>query len=348
VKGRRVFGVRQAAVLLAVVLVVALILAGKPLHASAEDASSPALRVVAGGLTAPFAAVGSLLHADGLRQRLMDGGDASSDGGEQVASSVGSNGGAARSSLPATDAVGAGSGTAGGDGVAPPDSTTSTSLEKQRFDTDHPLRILVVGDSLVGSVGKSLVRTSGSQPVKVDSHYKISSGLALPTFFDWPAQARKFVRAFKPDVTVMMFGSNDHLGIRVDGKVLSIFSAAWKAEYQRRVEEVADVAAAAGSRVIFIGMPIMRDEELSKTARTLNPIFSKVCVDNGYWYVDTYKLFSNKSGEYAAYLLDSSGKVRLMREADGTHLTAAGGDEVAARIIKLLKKHYVLESAPPS
>ena len=71
--------------------------------------------------------------------------------------------------------------------------------------------MLVVGDSLVRQVAEGLVRSSDDLPMKVEYRYKVSSGLVNSGFFDWPAEMKSLVPKFQPDVTVMMYGNNDHL-----------------------------------------------------------------------------------------------------------------------------------------
>jgi hypothetical protein len=72
-------------------------------------------------------------------------------------------------------------------------------------------------------------------------------------------------------------------------------------------------------------------------------VFAAVCKEDGYWYGDLYALFSDKSGDYSAYLPDASGKSRLMRGTDGIHFTAAGGDLAAREVIRILDEHYLVE-----
>ena len=348
--GRRLLRVRQAAALLAVTLVIGLLLGAQPLRAGAEGMSSPALRAAASALTWPFAAVNSALHVEGARQWAMK----AISGGQDEATQT-ADGSASPTSIPGPPSGPPPSGpspsvtgpTAGpGDGASPPPraSTTSTTVNKPRFDATHPLRVLVVGDSLVWEVGAGLVRMSGALPMKVEYRYKVSSGLVNTGFFDWPAEMKKLVPAFKPDVTVMMFGNNDHQWLRVDGKRVAILGPEWVAEYRRRVEAMAGIPASAGSEVLWIGMPIMRSDKFSETARGLNAIYSGACRKEGYWYLDAYKLFSDKAGKYSLYLPDPTGKLRSVRAADGIHLSSAGGDMMARAVVRILERHYVLKS----
>jgi hypothetical protein len=336
--------IRRAAVLLAVALVVGVILGAQPLRSAAEGLSSSALRSVALTVTWPFGKISEGLHVEAGRQWLLDAFEG--EGGEiaEGAAPVADHGpdsgpppGPPPTTAPSLEPE---EGTAPGHAAV----TTSTTDGRPRVDARHPLHVLVVGDSLVSEVAKGMVRASEGLPLQVEYRYKVSSGLVNTGFFDWPAELKGLVRKYKPDVTVFMYGNNDHLSLMVDGKPVPPLEPAWLGEYERRVEAMAGVADRAGSKIVWIGMPIMRSTKYSGTARSLNKVFSGVCKDEGYWYLDSYRLFSDKSGKYAPYLLDASGKSRLMRGTDRIHLTEAGGDKMAREIVRILRKHYLIES----
>jgi hypothetical protein len=63
-------------------------------------------------------------------------------------------------------------------------------------------------------------------------------------------------------------------------------------------------------------------------------------------FFDTRALFANASGGYEAYLPDDSGQPKLMRQADGIHLSRAGGDRLASAVLLLLDAE-IAEIAPP-
>ena len=343
--------IRRGAVLLAVVLVIGLVLGAQPLRKQAGDLSSPALRAVARAVTAPFGAVNSLLHIEGARERVI-----SAFGGEQVEAGGGGDNGVASnpsggsspgpSSGPPSSGsvpVTAGGGSAGPGGSGETDTTSPPGV-KPVFDKDHPLRVLVEGDSLVGPVGAALTRMEGDLPMKVLYRFKGSSGLVNTGFFDWQAETKTRLAQFKPDVTVLMFGNNDRQDMIIDGKRPAIFSTEWSAEYRKRVLAMGDIVQSHGSRLVFIGMPIMRSPKFSQTAQNFNQIFSEVCTEKGYWFVDTYKLFADASGSYAPYLEDPNGNMASMRVADGIHFTNAGGERAAAQVMRVLQAHFKLQT----
>lgn len=132
--------------------------------------------------------------------------------------------------------------------------------------------------------------------------------------------------------------------MRHEGKSLQPFSEAWSAEYARRVTDAIAMCTDTGARVIWMGMPIMRSPKFSETCRRLNAFYATACAENpDAAYVDGYSLFADESGQYSAYLVDSAGRRKLMREKDGIHLTNAGGDRAAAALMQVLLESVRLE-----
>jgi hypothetical protein len=187
-------------------------------------------------------------------------------------------------------------------------------------------------------VGYGMMRQAERHPgMKVEVITKVSSGLVRPDFFDWPKRLARALDEFDPHVTVMLFGGNEKQTMRYEGKSLAPFSEPWTAEYSRRVEAAIAMTTDTGGRVVWIGMPIMRSAKFSETCRKLNAIYAAACAKNPESaYVDGYSLFAGEQGEYSAYLVDSAGARKLMREKDGIHLTNAGGDRAAGAVMEVL------------
>jgi hypothetical protein len=142
----------------------------------------------------------------------------------------------------------------------------------------------------------------------------------------------------------MLIGGNDKVPMTVNGVKVSPFTAEWNAEYVKRVQAGIDITTNTGAIVVWIGMPIMRSDQYSETARTLNAIYEQICEeDPDAYYLDGYELFSDASGKYSAYLIDSDGDNQLVREGDGIHFTPAGGDRVVEAVLEVLREHFTLE-----
>jgi hypothetical protein len=56
---------------------------------------------------------------------------------------------------------------------------------------------------------------------------------------------------------------------------------------------------------------------------------------------------AGKDGEYAAYLHDPDGGLERMRQADGIHLTRAGGDRIAARVLEVIRADWRMDGGSP-
>jgi hypothetical protein len=61
----------------------------------------------------------------------------------------------------------------------------------------------------------------------------------------------------------------------------------------------------------------------------------------GVQYVDAYKVFSDGSGAYSQYLRDDNGEMQQVREADGEHLTYAGGMRLAKVVMSAIKADWL-------
>jgi hypothetical protein len=209
----------------------------------------------------------------------------------------------------------------------------------------EPLRLWVGGDSLAGIFGQSLVRMSSDTGlISATLDYRISTGLARPDYFDWPAQLQKVSIEADPEIVVLVFGSNDSQGLRTPaGDVYQPMSDGWRTEYARRVGGVMDLLDKPGRLIVWVGLPPMRDGDFSTRLADINAIAaSEADKRAGVIYVDSWSVLGDPSGQYAAYLTDGAGHVELVREPDGVHLTRAGGDRLAAVVLAAIEREVNL------
>ncbi|MEO1058910.1 MAG: hypothetical protein AAFY28_18540, partial [Actinomycetota bacterium] len=109
--------------------------------------------------------------------------------------------------------------TTGGDdpSTSEPDSaTTIESTTAATVDPDtpvspsNPASVLIIGDSDAGTFGPYLqTLLDGTQHAETTLDYKVSSGLARPDFFDWPAEAESKLAEVNPDIVVATWGGTD-------------------------------------------------------------------------------------------------------------------------------------------
>ena len=94
--------------------------------------------------------------------------------------------------------------------VDPADPSTREA-PRRSLTPDDPLRLWIAGDSLAGSLGPSLgemtAETGVAAPV-YDS--RVSSGLANPSFFNWPKHATTELARLRPEAVAFIIGTNDY------------------------------------------------------------------------------------------------------------------------------------------
>jgi hypothetical protein len=205
-----------------------------------------------------------------------------------------------------------------------------------------PLTVWFAGDSL--SAGPSWafgLRTKELGVVRTLAEYQVGTGLVRDDYWDWYRHSAAAMAALDPEVAVFMAGGNDGQPIRVNGSYARVGTPTWSKEYARRVGATMDVLAAGGRRVVWIGMPPMRDPGLNASARRVNDIFRRQAA----WrpavtYVDAYAMFAGPRGAYTDRI--GGGVVRL---TDGVHLNVAGSELLATRVLRVIGTFVQLPAA---
>ncbi len=198
-----------------------------------------------------------------------------------------------------------------------------------------PLRVLLVGDSTMDAVGAAVLRElepTGVTQATVD--YKVSSGLARPDFFDWPAHLRA-VRAASPvELVVIMMGANDAQPFMIDGRAEDFGTERWLAAYRERVASLLRELTANGGGVLWIGQPVMRKERFDADMREIDRIYAEEVANvPRARYLDSRPLLTDAKGAYATHLVDTAGDRQRVRQDDGIHLTEAGAERLAPAVV---------------
>jgi uncharacterized protein len=206
---------------------------------------------------------------------------------------------------------------------------------------EDPLRLYIAGDSDAGNMGPPLQRELEKTNL-VDSKlfYKPSSGLSVPSFFDWPSKLQQDVTAYNPDVVVVTFGGNDAQDIDINGNAAQVDSPEWKAEYGRRVGAVMDFLAADGRTLIWVGIPNAKSESFRARLQILEEVTrAEAAKRPGVVYVDVWNMFVGLSGGYADFIIDKrDGEGKSVRASDGFHLNVAGSEILALDVAEEVRK----------
>ena len=195
------------------------------------------------------------------------------------------------------------------------------------------------------SAGRSRRWPRRQGPIDARLDYHVSSGLSRPEYFDWPQRLIDMVLETRAEAIVFLVGGNDAQDVEVGrpvarardrGLARRSTACAWR--------EAMDIATAGGRRVYWVGQPIMRDESTASAWRcSTGCTRRRRPAHEGVTYVDTWELFANGDGEYAAYLRDADGDLVRMRQADGIHLTRAGADRLAARVLEVVREDWGMD-----
>jgi lysophospholipase L1-like esterase len=208
----------------------------------------------------------------------------------------------------------------------------------RRPTAEDPLRVLLVGDSTMDAVGASLLRDLGQSGLtEATLEFRVSSGLARPDFFDWPAHLRALRAETGAELVVVMLGANDAQPFVIGGQPESFGTDRWLDAYRGRVSGLLQELTADGSGVLWIGQPVMRNQRYDADMARLNQVYAEEVarIPRGR-FLDARPVLADGAGAYTAYLGDAGGSQQRVRHDDGVHLTEAGADRLAPAVIEAI------------
>jgi hypothetical protein len=277
---------------------------------------------------------------------LLSGGDdgiADADGTDTSEPAGGGDGTVTAAGSIVTDATGDG-GTLGTE----PEETQPVDTEPVNTGpatAQDPATVFIVGDSDAGTFGPYLqTLLDGTGVVETQLDYKVSSGLARPDFFDWPAEIDRKLPEVNPDIVVATFGGNDAQGLAVASGEFVVGDpvaneAEWTEEYQRRVGAVMDQLTEGGRTLIWVGIP--NDDNPDVTARmAIQDQAAKAAAAErpDVIFIDTWKRFSGRDGGWAEFVIDPrDGEGKDVRADDGFHLNTTGAEILAIDIAQAIR-----------
>jgi uncharacterized protein len=207
----------------------------------------------------------------------------------------------------------------------------------------------VIGDSQAQGLAGALQRLFLRDPkIRVLDRARVSTGLAYRAGYDWPRAANRLAAEHNVGIVIVMFGANDRPPIRRNGVIDPTLQAQFETVYADRVRQIIRSFKEAGTEVIWVGHPIVRDDAYNEDMAFLNRIFATVAAAEGAQWVPTWALFAAADGGYSAYGTGIDGMTQRLRADDGVHLTPAGYDVVAARIEPLIVARQAALTAGPA
>lgn len=217
--------------------------------------------------------------------------------------------------------------------------------------------VVVMGDTLADMLADGLEEALEDTPeIGVQHKGKESSGLVRNDFYDWPKTAQEIANGpRKPDVAVMMLGSNDHQPLGDGTQAVEPFSPRWREVYTARVDAVIHAFKEKNIPLVWVGLPMMKAERFSADMAQINEIYRASAAKAGVPFIDIWDIFADDHGQYSAFGPDVNGQNVKLRAADGVHFTSAGSRKVAhflegeiKRIFDARQQQAPEASAPPA
>lgn len=199
------------------------------------------------------------------------------------------------------------------------------SLAQQKLKPG-PQRILLAGDSMMQGVAPLLMRDLARLHPDWEVHdlSRQSTGLTVRRYFDWPVRIADEMDAKSLTLVVIFLGPNDPWDLVVDGKRHVFPSPEWALHYAQRVDEVLAAAVERQVRVIWVGLPAMKEGRIHQGAVLQNHIFHARAQNWGTDYLATEPLIGILSEPFRKFIRQESGQARNLRAEDGIHLTPTG------------------------
>jgi uncharacterized protein len=190
----------------------------------------------------------------------------------------------------------------------------------------NKLRVAVIGDSLSQGLGPAIERWMNPGVVRVLSLGRPSTGLSREDYFNWRSGMRLIVEEFRPDLVFVMLGSNDaQAQISRDGAAIPVGSEDWVEGYRERAAKLLREATRAGTYVVWVGIPIVKERERWDFYRRVNDIYRDTAnADPFGTFVDSWEPFEARDGGYTAFVRNERGGLVEVRAPDGVHFTSTG------------------------
>jgi uncharacterized protein len=225
---------------------------------------------------------------------------------------------------------------------------TAGCATHSRVKLNPPLRFLLLGDSLMqGYFGYMLEHrlreTPGVQVIRVAVK---STGLSEFIRYDWHGKTLQYVRWYRPDVVVILFGGNDCYALRrPDGTLLLFTQEGWHDEYAARLDRYLDDITPLVKRVYLVGQPSTNHPYFEARYPVLNSLFRERCRKHrGVRYVPAWEMTSEK-GLFVAVMKDSKGLAGQVKYPnDPIHHTPFGGRVLTERFFDFISDEF----HPPS
>ncbi|NCG38358.1 MAG: DUF459 domain-containing protein [Actinobacteria bacterium] len=220
-------------------------------------------------------------------------------------------------------------------------TTTTTVPSLRSVTTLEPLTVYVAGDSQAEYLGRAITVDHPGWSLDVEVADRISTSLARPDYFNWPAELAAVMADRSPEAVVLFIGANDHQDMAAaDGSRFVQGTTEWQAEWTARLELMLDLLVGTNRHVFWVTQPPMRDGDLLEAVTMINALAAPVVAARSHvTSVDIWDLFGGDGG-YVEYIITDDGESIDARVGDGVHLTRSAASQVADLIFDQMEIHW--------
>lgn len=206
-----------------------------------------------------------------------------------------------------------------------------------------PVRVWLAGDSLIGELAYAFIgHVAHNNTVGATMDMQVGTGLARPDVYNWPAAIAQEMQKGQPAVVILTFGANDDQDMQSGHNYYVRGTAAWQAEYARRVAQIMDEVATPGRMLIWLELPPVSRPQLQQNDQVVNAIVRAQAAHHpGVVVVDPTPVLST-NGAFMEYLSDGPGQSIQIRDTDGVHLTPAGAGRVLPLVLAVIRRVWAI------
>ena len=222
-----------------------------------------------------------------------------------------------------------------------PPSTTTTVRPPPRVPTaDDPLRVLILGDSIMYDAAFGIEAALEATGV-AEVERQAVLGFGFDSTYDWRSAYPGLFEEYRPEVIVIMMGGWDAHLVDQNGSPV----------YVALVDEAVGVMRSQGAEILWLSYPHGQPDADRTAARVaLNEVFAALPAR---WpgvvtYIDIGPVLGNPDGTWAQALPGPDGALQLVRKPDGGHICPYGSQLLGDAVRDTLTPLWGLSAPNPA
>lgn len=193
--------------------------------------------------------------------------------------------------------------------------------------------VLLAGDSLMQGPAPQIASRLKKHGIRPINASRVSTGLAYPQFFNWPARIKQAIKRDHVDAVIVFLGANDTFDMYEGSRVVRLGTPAWQRLYATRIAAIASFAKQHKVALLWVGMPAMNRSDIQPSVPMMNRLFSDTVQSHGGLFLRTDQVLGNSEKTYTNSKVVDDHLV-VTRADDGVHFTPQGWAMVANAVIE--------------